>query len=83
MNFALHLENDLLAIKGATKVASSTQTQAVIEAGERGLVISGSEIEVKMLNLEEGEVLLSGKFSNIKLGGVAGKKQPLLKRIFK
>ena len=83
MNYILHLEDNSLTIKGATKVVSSTQTQAVVEAGENGIVITGNEIEVKSLNLEEGEVLLSGKFANIKFSNSAGKKQPLFKRIFK
>ena len=83
MNYVLHIENDIIEIKGATKVVSSTQTQAVVEVGDVGIIITGSEIEVKGLNLENGEVLLSGKFSNIKFANAKGKKQPLLKRIFK
>lgn len=80
MNYSLHIENNALQIKGATKVVSSEPTQAVVEIGESTIVISGNEIEVKSLNLDEGEVCLSGKFSNIKF---AGKKQPLFKRLFK
>lgn len=83
MTQILHLEGDCLQIKGATKVISSTQTQAVIETTENGIVVLGNEIEVKKLNLEEGEIVLNGKFSCFKFGAVAGKKQPLLKRIFK
>ena len=83
MNFALHLENELLILKGATRVVSSTPTQAVVEVVGNGVIVSGEGIEVKMLNLDEGEVSLAGKFSNIKFGGNLGKKQPLLKRIFK
>jgi len=82
MKGILHLENNILEIKGATRVVSSTQTQAVIETEESGIVITGSEIEVKSLNLEEGEVCLSGNISNIKFSSV-GKKQPFFKRIFK
>ena len=83
MNYILHLENDMLEIKGATKVVSSTQTQAIIETTDCCINITGSEIEVKKLNLDEGEVLLAGKFVNLKLGQPSGKKQPFLKRIFK
>lgn len=80
---AIHLEGDFLQIKGATKVISSTKSQAVVECGEKLYVISGNDIEVKKLNLEECEVAFYGKFLMIKLGQTQGKKQPLLKRIFK
>ncbi len=79
----LHLEGNSLFIKGITKVISSSQTQAVIEKGENVMVISGNNIEVKKLNLDEGEVYLSGNFNLIKLNEHGGKKQPLIKRIFK
>ena len=80
---SLHIEGGLLEIHGATKVVSSSQTQAVVETGEKSVIISGNEIEVKKLNLEEGEVAFSGKFAVIKFGESAGKKPSLLKRIFK
>lgn len=79
----LHLEGESLYIKGATKIISSSQTQAVIQTGESMVVLTGNNIEVKKLNLEEGEVCLNGNFSNIKLNEHSSKKQPLLKRIFK
>ena len=63
----LHLEGESFYIKGATKIISSSQTQAVIQTGESMVVLTGNNIEVKKLNLEEGEVCLNGNFSNIKL----------------
>lgn len=83
MSYIIHIENETLEIKGATKVVSSTQSQAVVETGSTCIVITGTEIEVKSLNLEEGLVSLAGKFNNIKFGNATGKKQPLFKRIFK
>lgn len=83
MNYVLHLESNSLTIQGATRVVSSTQTQAVIETGENGIVITGNDIEVKSLNLDNGEVSLFGKFSNIKFCHVGGKRQPFFKKIFK
>lgn len=79
----LNLQENVLQIKGATKVVSSTPNQAVIETGEKCLVITGEGVEVKKLNLEEKEVCLGGNFSNIKIGQAGGKKGGLLKRIFK
>ncbi|MBO5394864.1 MAG: hypothetical protein J6A28_03060 [Clostridia bacterium] len=83
MEGVLHLEGNVLQIKGATRVVSTTASQAVIECAEKCIVISGSGIEVKKLNLEECEVCLQGEFLLIKFGAAQGKKQPLLKRIFK
>lgn len=79
----IHLEGDILEIKGATKVTSCVQNQAVIETGDNLIIASGIEIEVKKLNLEEGEVSIQGKITNIKLGTPSSKKMPFLKRIFK
>ena len=83
MGYVLHMEDDLVEIKGASKVASSTQNQAIVETEDDSIIITGSEIEVKGLNLENGEVFIAGKFANIKFSKVKGKKQPFLKRIFK
>ena len=82
MNYVFHIENNLIIIKGATKIISSTPSQAIIETGECGIVITGNNIEVKSLNLEENEVCISGQASNIKFSSSV-KKQPFLKRIFK
>lgn len=79
----LLLSEDNLTLSGATKIVSSSQTQAIIETTEGGVLLTGSDIEVKSLNLEEGQVQFSGKFSMIKFGISTGKKPPLLKRIFK
>jgi len=79
---SINLTDNSLSICGAKKVVSCTQTQAVIDTTDKRLVVSGSEIEVKKLNLDNGEVCLSGIFSNLKISG-AEEKKPLLKRIFK
>ncbi len=83
MSNIIHLEDELLQIKGATKVVSSTPTQAVIEMGGKSIILTGSNLEVKKLNLEENEVVLSGNFAMIKLGDANAKKGSLLKRILK
>ena len=83
MNNLLTIENEnLITIKGASKVASSTQTQGVVETGESTIIISGNNLEVKKLDLENKEVVFSGKISGIKFNSKA-EKQPFLKRIFK
>ncbi len=83
MSNYIHLEGEILQIKGATKVASSTPTQAVVEMSGSAVVLSGNGIEVKKLNLEENEVHLQGKFQNIKFSESVASKGSFLKRIFK
>ncbi len=78
----LNLSGNNLLIDGAKKVISCTHNQAVVDTTEKRIVISGNEIEVKKLNLENSEVCLSGNFTNIKLSSEQEKK-PFLKRIFK
>lgn len=75
-------EHNILSLQGAKKILSCTQSQAVIETDKKKIIATGSEIEVKKLNLENGEVCLYGLFTNIKLSDEQEKK-PFLKRIFK
>lgn len=83
MSNILHLEGELLQIKGATKVVSSTSNQAVVEMDEKCIVLTGEKIEVKKLNLEDGEVCIAGEFAMFKFAQAGRKKGSLLKRIFK
>ena len=82
MGEVLHLEGEILSLVGVVKVVSTTQNQSVVEFGQKTVVISGENIEVVSLNLEEGKLCLKGKFSNIKMGQ-GGEKKPFYKRIFK
>lgn len=84
MNQSIFIENnEQITIKGATKVVSSTSNQAVVDTQNNSIIISGSAIEVKKLDLQSLEVVFSGKFSNIKLASLSAQKTPILKRIFK
>ena len=82
MEEVLHVEGETLLLGGVSKVVSTTQNQSVVEVGEKLVVVSGENIEVVSLNLEEGKLCLKGKFLNIKFGN-GRKKTSLLKRIFK
>ena len=84
MQESVLIENrEKVKILGATKVVLSTQNQGVIETKDSLIVISGSDIEVKKLDLENGEVSFHGKINSIKFSNGQGAKAPLLKRIFK
>lgn len=79
----ISIENEKkVLVRGVTKVVSSTPTQSVIQTALSTIVFSGSNIEVKKLDIENGEIALEGTFLNIKFSQ-KGEKQPFLKRIFK
>lgn len=71
-----------ILIKGATKVISSTNNQAIVEIENSNLAIYGNNIEVTKLDLENKEVIFSGEISGIKYNKKA-EKSGIIKRIFK
>lgn len=71
-----------VTIKGATKVISSTTNQAVVEVGKNNIILSGTNIEVTKLDLDNKEVMFSGEFNAIRYTNKA-EKVGLFKRIFK
>ncbi len=84
MNELITIENSSsISIHGATKVVSSTQTQAVVETKDNTIIITGTGLEVRKLDLDNSEVSFLGKITNIKFTALGGNKVPLLKRLFK
>lgn len=71
-----------LILTGATKVISSTSTQAVVEVGDTNIVISGTNIEVTKLDLDNKTVTFSGNVNSVKYTAKT-EKTSLLKRMFK
>lgn len=71
-----------LILTGATKVVSSTSTQAVVEIGDTNIVISGTNIEVTKLDLDNKTVTFSGNINSVKYTAKT-EKTSLLKRMFK
>lgn len=83
MNEIVTIENqNLMTVKGATKVRSSTQNAAEVEIDQTLLLISGSDLEVKKLDLDNKEVVFSGNITHLKFVR-HGEKQSLFKRVFK
>ena len=77
------LENQTnLLVKGAKKVVSSTQSQSVIALETSTLVVSGANLEVKKLDLENGVVEVYGKIANLKFSSTK-ENTPFFKRLFK
>ncbi len=71
-----------LDITGATKMLSSTGTQAVVEVGDCNVIISGTNIEITKLDLENKQVSFNGDINAIKYSRKA-EKVGLVKRLFK
>jgi len=71
-----------ISILGANKIISSTTSQAIVEISDTSLVISGSNIEVRKLDLENKEVCFSGEIISLKYIK-KGEKTGFLKRLFK
>lgn len=75
-------ERKKINIAGATKVISSTTTQAIVEVSDSTIVISGVNIEVTKLDLENKEVQFSGEVSGLKYLK-KNEKTNVFKRLFK
>ncbi len=71
-----------VTVNGATKVLSSTSNQAVVEVGDCNIVITGTNIEVTKLDLDNKEVVFSGNINSIKYT-TKQEKTNLIKRLFK
>ncbi len=71
-----------IEIQGANRVIASTAKEAVVELENGVMVISGNNLEVTKLDLENKEVKFSGTISNVKFTE-KHEKVGLLKRLFK
>jgi len=69
-------------VKGANKMVSSTPTETVVETNGTNLIVTGSELEITNLNLQDKEVWISGIITSIRYA-TKKEKVGLLKRIFK
>jgi len=70
-----------LSLSGATKVISSTSTQAVVEIGNCNVVISGTNIEVTKLDLDNKLVNFTGEINGIKYANKTEKTNLIKKKI--
>lgn len=71
-----------ITITGATKMLSSTETQSVVEIGDCNVVISGQNLEITKLDLDNKEVNIKGLVNSLKYSQKADKTN-LFKRLFK
>lgn len=68
--------------QGATRVIASTAKEAVVEIEGGVMTITGANLEVTKLDLDNKEVKFSGIISNVKFSE-RREKVGLIKRIFK
>ena len=64
-------------------VDSFNLTEILLETGQGTILVKGTDIHVKRLNLERGEADIEGKFDSIVYTKDKGKSDSLLKRMFK
>lgn len=83
MESVLIEDTSSMSVKGAKKMCSSTPTQTVLETASNSVIVTGSNLEIKKLDLEGGEVCLAGKIANVKFAPLGAAKTSLIKRIFK
>lgn len=69
-------------ITGATKILSSTNTQAVVELANNTLVLNGNNIEITKLDLENNLVVFNGEINSLKYNKKS-QKIGIIKRILK
>ncbi len=69
-----------LNILGVTKVYGVSQTEVLVEIEGEKLSISGENMEVQTLDVENKTLIITGKVNSMKF---SAPKVPLLKRIFK
>lgn len=67
-----------LTVTGVTKVDSSNETSIVLHIKETKMCISGSDMHITRLSIEEGIVEIEGTINTIKYASGT-----MLKRIFK
>ena len=71
-----------IEVQGATRVIASTAKESVVEIEGGVMTITGANLEVTKLDLDNKEVKFSGIISNVKFSE-RREKVGLIKRIFK
>ncbi len=71
-----------MSIRGVEKIVSSTPTQSVVQTSLSKIVITGNNLEVKKLDIENKDAIIEGEIYNIKFNK-KNEKKSLLRRIFK
>ncbi|NMA60527.1 MAG: sporulation protein YabP [Firmicutes bacterium] len=78
-------ERERLTLDGVTHVESFDDREIVLDTELGGLIVQGEDLHIKELNLEKGNLLVSGFIQSIEyLGESLGKRgKGLLARLFR
>ncbi|HBG02455.1 MAG TPA: sporulation protein YabP [Firmicutes bacterium] len=78
-------ERERLTLDGVIHVDSFDEREIVVETELGGLVVQGEELHIKELNLEKGNLLVSGYVTSVEYLGdsLAKRSRGLLARLFK
>lgn len=78
-------ERERLTLDGVTHVESFDDREIVLDTELGGLIVQGDDLHIKELNLEKGNLLVSGYVQSIEyLGDSLGKRgKGLLARLFR
>ncbi len=72
-----------LSLTGVTDVGSFDETAAVLETGRGTLIIRGRNLHVEQLNLEAGEVRLTGEVDSLSYEESRQTQGSFLQRLFR
>lgn len=71
-------------LSGIVDVVSFDDEEIVFESSYGGIILKGSNLHIKSLNLENGEVTIDGNVDSINYTKSQGRnKEPLLKKLFR
>ena len=84
MTHRLALEGrNQLSLSGVTETVSFDEAAAVLETAQGTLIIRGADLHVEQLNLEAGEVRLSGQVDSLTYEESAKTQGSFLQRLFR
>lgn len=72
-----------LSVSGVTEAVSFDEALAVLETAQGTLIIRGTNLHVEQLNLEAGEVRLSGQVDSLSYEESAKTQGSFLQRLFR
>lgn len=71
-------------LSGISDVISFDADEIVLESEQGGIILKGSDLHIKSLNLDNGEVSIEGRLDSFSYTRSKGKdKEPLIKKLFK
>lgn len=75
---SIHLENEKLTVNGVAEVSSFDDGEIRLSLENRALLVKGSALNVSKLSIEEGQLVITGKITEISYDKA---KIPFFKRL--